>query len=156
MGIQGQLQEKVRNAEKDRTYPELNCLSPTSENLRILVSWQACLACCSWQAQPYRCALGFRPRKWVPPFPRKYSREREKHWQQLGALDPRNGETPPPAYTLLCANTQTVWELERLGGWDGRGRRILCRWGRERKQQSQLFHPGLSPHYRHIFFHMVE
>lgn len=48
--------------KEDGIFPELNCLSLTSEYLRILVSWQACLARCSWQARPYRCALGFRPR----------------------------------------------------------------------------------------------
>lgn len=48
--------------KEEETLPDLNCLSSTSEYLRALVSWQACLARCSGQAQPYRCALGLRPR----------------------------------------------------------------------------------------------
>lgn len=93
--------------EEDGTFPELNCFSLTSEYLRILVSWQACLTRCSWQAWPYRCALGFRPRSehLLPP---ETTPEREKYWQQLHVLDLRNGETPSPACTLLYANTHVL------------------------------------------------
>ena len=49
---------------QEETFPDLSCpecLSTTSDYLRVLVSWQACPTHRSWQARPHRCALGFRP-----------------------------------------------------------------------------------------------
>lgn len=76
------------------------------------------LASCLWQAQPYRCAMGFRPRSacllhW------EATPERQKHWQQRGALDLSNGKTPASACALLRASTHVLWEVEKTWGWGG-------------------------------------
>lgn len=133
--------------EEKGTFPELNCLSSTSEYLQVLVSWQACLASCLWQAQPYRCAQ-VSGQGVGASFPEK-PLQRGKHTQQHGALDLSNGTTPSPACILLCASTRFRGSRKDLavGGGEGcRGGRILYRWGRGKKLQSQLFHPALSPH----------
>lgn len=57
-----------KNCRKMKRGPFLNWIAfPWLQSISeswffCFVFWQACLACCSWQARPYRCVLGFRPR----------------------------------------------------------------------------------------------
>lgn len=85
---------------------------------------------------------GFQAKDSVPPSLRSHSREREKDWQQLGAPDLSNDETP--SLPASCSVQVHVLWIERLGGWGCRGGRILCRWRRERKQEP-TFPPWAQP-----------
>lgn len=126
-------------------------------NFRVSESF-GFLASCLWQAQPCRCATGFRPRS-ACLLHREATPERGKNQQQLGALDLSNGKTPSTACILLCASTHVLWEGEKTWGVGGcREGRILCRWGREKKATEPTFpscsEPTLQtyifPHWRII------
>lgn len=65
---------------------------------------------------------GFQTKKWVSASPRSYSKERGKHWQQLGALDQVMVKPLP----LPAPCSLPVRFMGSRGGYRGR---ILCRWG---------------------------
>lgn len=105
----------------------------------------------TWQSQPCRCALGFSGQKggYHPPLEATSQRE---HWQQLGTLDLRNGDTHlvvciwlPDIHILRNKNDLNV----RMIGEEGvfaMGR------GKTKTKQFQLFHSSssLGPHYKQI------
>lgn len=135
MGFLGQLQVRnTRRGRADLSWTELSFLDfRVSENLGFLASLLGTLHMAGTAVQ---VCSGFQAKEWVPPSPRSHPREREKHWQQVGTLDLSNGETLPlPAPCSAPASTHVLWGVESHGGWGSRGVRILCRWGRKRKQQ---------------------
>lgn len=145
MGVQGQLW--VRIAEKwrgDLSWTELPFLDfRVSQNLGFLFCFLASLLGMLLMAgTAIQVCSGFQAKESVPPSLRSHSREREKDWQQLGALGLSNDETP--SLPASCSvQVHVLWE-ERLGGWGCRGGRILCRWRRERKQEP-TFPPWAQP-----------